>query len=255
WAPAPSRGGLRVGWPAAGPVRRPRRARLLARCRRRPREVLAMALLEVKGLTMEFGGLRAVDNVDFVVHAGEILSIIGPNGAGKTTVFNILTGIYHPSAGELVSRGQRLNDLKPHQITAMETARNFQNNRLFREVAVWENVVVGAHTRLKSGFFSSIFKGPATRREERAGRERAYRHLEFVGLKGLETVKARQLPYGAQRRLEIARALAAEPKLLLLDEPAAGMNAGETEELMNLIRKLKEQNITVLLIEHDMRMV
>ena len=214
-----------------------------------------MALLEVKGLTMEFGGLRAVDNVDFAVHEGEILSIIGPNGAGKTTVFNVLTGIYQPTAGEVVFQGQRLNDLKPHQITALGIARTFQNIRLFREMTVWENVVVGAHTRLKSGFFSSIFKGPATRREERTARERAYRHLEFVGLKGLETTKARQLPYGAQRRLEIARALAAEPKLLLLDEPAAGMNAGETEELMNLIRKLKEQNITVLLIEHDMRMV
>lgn len=214
-----------------------------------------MALLEVEGLTMEFGGLRAVDSVDFEVHEGEILSIIGPNGAGKTTVFNVLTGIYHPTRGEIVFRGQRLNDLKPHHITALGIARTFQNIRLFREMSVWENVVVGAHTRLKSGFFSSIFKGPATRREERAARERAYKHLEFVGLKGLETTKARQLPYGAQRRLEIARALAAEPKLLLLDEPAAGMNAGETEELMSLIRKLKEQNITVLLIEHDMRMV
>ena len=214
-----------------------------------------MALLEVRGLTMEFGGLRAVDDVTFDVHQGEILSIIGPNGAGKTTVFNVLTGLYHPTRGEIVFNGHRLNELKPYQITALGIARTFQNIRLFREMTVWENVVVGAHTRLKSGFFPSIFKGPATRREERAAREQAYRHLEFVGLRGLETAKARQLPYGAQRRLEIARALAADPRLLLLDEPAAGMNATETAELMELIRKLKRQSITVILIEHDMRMV
>jgi len=214
-----------------------------------------MALLEVRQLTIEFGGLRAVDSVTFDVHEGEILSIIGPNGAGKTTVFNMLTGIYQPTGGEIVFQGHRLNQLKPHQITALGVARTFQNIRLFREMAVWENVVVGAHTRLRAGLFSSVFKGSATRREERAARDRAYEHLAFVGLKGLETTKARQLPYGAQRRLEIARALAAEPRLLLLDEPAAGMNAAETEELMDLIRRLKERAITVILIEHDMRMV
>lgn len=214
-----------------------------------------MALLDVVGLSMQFGGLRAVDAVDFHVDEGEILSIIGPNGAGKTTVFNVLTGIYRASAGTVAFQGAPLNGLAPHQITARGIARTFQNIRLFGEMKVWENVVVGAHTRLKSGLFPSILKLPGTRREEKAARDRAYEHLSFVGLEGLEETKSRNLPYGAQRRLEIARALAAEPKLLLLDEPAAGMNASETAELLGLIRRLKERNITVLLIEHDMRLV
>lgn len=214
-----------------------------------------MALLDVVGLSMQFGGLRAVDAVDFHVHEGEILSVIGPNGAGKTTVFNVVTGIYRATAGSITFRDESLNGLAPHQITACGIARTFQNIRLFGEMQVWENVVVGAHTRLKSGLFTSIFKLPNTIREEKAARERAFEHLAFVGLEGFEHARARNLPYGAQRRLEIARALAAEPTLLLLDEPAAGMNASETAELLGLIRRLKERNITVLLIEHDMRLV
>ncbi|MBO8141163.1 MAG: ABC transporter ATP-binding protein [Firmicutes bacterium] len=214
-----------------------------------------MALLEVRGLTMQFGGLRAVDDVDFHLDEGEIVSLIGPNGAGKTTVFNVLTGMYRATAGTVTFCGRPIDGLRAHEITALGLARTFQNIRLFGEMTVGDNVVVGAHTRLKSGLLASILKGPATRREERAARERAAELLEFVGLKGMERARARNLPYGAQRRLEIARALAAEPKLLLLDEPAAGMNASETEELLALIRRLKERNITVLLIEHDMRLV
>jgi len=214
-----------------------------------------MALLEVEGLTIQFGGLRALDAVDFHVDEGEIVGLIGPNGAGKTTVFNVLTGLYRPTAGTVRFRGQRLETLRPHQITALGVARTFQNIRLFGEMKVWENVVVGAHTRLRAGLFQSIFKGPATRREEREARERAYEHLAFVGLKGWEEARARNLPYGAQRRLEIARALASEPTLLLLDEPAAGMNVVETSELLELIRRLQDRGLTVLLIEHDMRLV
>lgn len=214
-----------------------------------------VALLEVSGLTIQFGGLRAVDDVTFHVDEGEIFAIIGPNGAGKTTVFNMLTGIYKPTAGEIKFQGRLINNMKAYEVTRLGVARTFQNIRLFGEMQVWENVVVGAHTRLRSGLFASVFKPPGTRREERAAREKAYEHLAFVGLQGWETQRARNLPYGAQRRLELARALAAEPKLILLDEPAAGMNAQETAELLELIRKLKERGITVILIEHDMKLV
>lgn len=214
-----------------------------------------MALLEVSGLTMQFGGLRAVDSVDFHVVEGEIMALIGPNGAGKTTVFNMLTGIYRATAGTISFAGRSLNNLRAFEVTRLGIARTFQNIRLFGEMQVWENVVVGAHTQLRSGLLSSVLKLPMTRREERAVRDRAYELLAFVGLEGMETQRARNLPYGAQRRLEIARALAANPRLLLLDEPAAGMNAQETENLLALIRKLKESDMTVLLIEHDMRLV
>lgn len=214
-----------------------------------------MALLEVSGLTMQFGGLRAVDSVDFHVVEGEIMALIGPNGAGKTTVFNMLTGIYRATAGTISFAGRSLNNLRAFEVTRLGIARTFQNIRLFGEMQVWENVVVGAHTQLRSGLLSSVLKLPMTRREEKAVRDRAYELLAFVGLEGMETQRARNLPYGAQRRLEIARALAANPRLLLLDEPAAGMNAQETENLLALIRKLKESDMTVLLIEHDMRLV
>lgn len=204
---------------------------------------------------MQFGGLRAVDSVDFHVVEGEIMALIGPNGAGKTTVFNMLTGIYRATAGTISFAGRSLNNLRAFEVTRLGIARTFQNIRLFGEMQVWENVVVGAHTQLRSGLLSSVLKLPMTRREERAVRDRAYELLAFVGLEGMETQRARNLPYGAQRRLEIARALAANPRLLLLDEPAAGMNAQETENLLALIRKLKESDMTVLLIEHDMRLV
>lgn len=226
----------------------------MTRMCRRP-GVTNMALLDVSGLTMQFGGLRAVDSVDFHVIDGEILSLIGPNGAGKTTVFNMLTGIYRATAGNITFSGGSLDNLPAYEITARGIARTFQNIRLFGDMQVWENVVVGAHTQMRSGLLRSIVKGPATRREEREARERAYELLAFVGLEGFEATRARNLPYGAQRRLEIARALAANPKLLLLDEPAAGMNIAETTALLELIERLKERNITVLLIEHDMRLV
>lgn len=214
-----------------------------------------MALLEVRGLSIQFGGLRAVNSVDFHIESGEIMGLIGPNGAGKTTVFNMLTGIYRPTEGEILFEGQLLNNLRAYEITRRGIARTFQNIRLFGDMQVWENVVVGAHTQTRSGLLQSIVKGPATRREEKDARARAYELLEFVDLTGFETTRARNLPYGAQRRLEIARALAANPKLLLLDEPAAGMNIAETSDLLRLIARLKERDITVLLIEHDMRLV
>lgn len=216
---------------------------------------MTLALLKVSRLSMQFGGLRAVDAVDFELVGGEILGLIGPNGAGKTTVFNMLTGIYKPTDGYITFAGHSLNDLRPFEITARGIARTFQNIRLFGDMKVWENVVVGAYTQTRSGWFSSIFKGPATRREEREAKEKAYEHLAFVGLTGFEETRARNLPYGARRRLEIARALAANPKLLLLDEPAAGMNAAETRSLLQLIRKVQQRDISVLLIEHDMRLV
>lgn len=214
-----------------------------------------MTLLNVHDLTIQFGGLRAVDTVNFHVDSGEIIGLIGPNGAGKTTVFNMLTGIYEPTEGEITFEGRSLNNLRAHQITRRGIARTFQNIRLFGDMQVWENVVVGAHTRTRAGLLRSIIKDPQTRREERTAKEQAYEHLAFVGLQGFETTRARNLPYGAQRRLEIARALAAGPKLLLLDEPAAGMNIAETTALLELIARLKERDITVLLIEHDMRLV
>jgi branched-chain amino acid transport system ATP-binding protein len=185
-----------------------------------------------------------------------IASIIGPNGAGKTTLFNCITGAYQPEEGSMIFDGQLLNDRRPDQITALGIARTFQNIRLFGEMTALENVLVGRHHRLRSGVFGAIVRPPHTRREERAALDDALSLLAFVGLQGSGDVFARNLPYGAQRRLEIARALAVKPRLLLLDEPTAGMNPSETTEMIDLIRRLRDElGITILLIEHDMRVV
>jgi branched-chain amino acid transport system ATP-binding protein len=215
-----------------------------------------MALLEARAVTKRFGGLVAVSKVDFVLDQGMIASMIGPNGAGKTTFFNCITGFYRPEEGQMVFDGHQLVGRRPDQITARGIARTYQNIRLFKEMTALENILVGMHTRLKTGLFGSIVHDPATMREERHAMERGTELLRFVGLRGKGDTRAKNLPYGDQRRLEIARALASEPQLLLLDEPTAGMNPSETEDLMGFISRLRsERGLTVLLIEHDMRVV
>ena len=218
-------------------------------------------LLEVKGLTMDFGGLRAVDSVSLTVCEGEIAALIGPNGAGKTTFFNCVTGIYTPTSGDVLlhpqgEQARRLNGLKPNQVTEMGLARTFQNIRLFGGMTVLENVMIGRHCRTSSGIFSSILRSARVREEEQQIVEDSYYWLQKVGLEKYVNEFARNLPYGAQRRLEIARAMATEPLLLLLDEPAAGMNPYETSALEVLIRRIsEEEKIAILLIEHDMKLV
>jgi len=214
-------------------------------------------LLEARGVRKEFGGLVAVENVDFVVPRGSITSLIGPNGAGKTTFFNMLTGAYKPTAGEIVFDGQELGGLPQHQITALGIGRTFQNIRLFGTMTSLENTLVGMHCRMHSGVFRSIARSPLQRREEAEARERARALLAYCGLpKRAEQEYARNLAYCDQRCLEAARALATEPKLLLLDEPTAGMNPQETVEFTAFVGKLRvERGLTILLIEHDMRVV
>jgi branched-chain amino acid transport system ATP-binding protein len=218
-------------------------------------------VLEVKELTMDFGGLRALENLTISVRQGEIVALIGPNGAGKTTFFNCITGIYTPTGGEMYltppqKEPIKVNGLKPNRVTECGMARTFQNIRLFQNMTVLENVMIGRHCRLKAGIPGAILRGPATRKEEKKVIEDSYRMLEKIGLEQFVNEFAKNLPYGAQRRLEIARAMATEPFMLLLDEPAAGMNVQETRELDNLIVKLRnEEGVSVLLIEHDMRLV
>lgn len=218
-------------------------------------------LLEVRGLTMDFGGLRAVDQVNLDIHAGEIVALIGPNGAGKTTFFNCVTGIYTPSSGDVLihppaGKSQRINGMKPNRITTLGMARTFQNIRLFPAMTVLENVMIGRHCRTSTNIFGAIWRGESARREERSTVEQSYRLLEKVGLDGFANEFSRNLSYGAQRRLEIARALATDPFLLLLDEPAAGMNPQETHELEALISLIRsEGKVAILLIEHDMKLV
>ncbi|MBN1977411.1 MAG: ABC transporter ATP-binding protein [Anaerolineae bacterium] len=215
-----------------------------------------MGILEATQVTKRFGGLTAVSAVDISVPERGIASIIGPNGAGKTTFFNCITGAYRPEEGSLVFDGRLLNDRRPDQITAQGIARTFQNIRLFGEMTALENVLVGQHHRLRSGVFSAVFRPPRSRREERQALDEALELLAFVGLQGRGDVFAKNLPYGAQRRLEVARALAVKPRLLLLDEPTAGMNPSETTEMIAFIRRLRDElGITILLIEHDMRVV
>ena len=215
-----------------------------------------MALLEARSITKRFGGLVAVDSIDLTVEKGAIDSIIGPNGAGKTTFFNIMTGIYKPDGGEFVFDGNVISGKRPDQITASGIARTFQNIRLFPNMTVIENVLVGMHTRLHNTGWGAIFRTRGFKASEMAGLARARELLAFVGLKGSGDELAKNLPYGGQRRVEIARALAVEPKLILLDEPTAGMNPSETEAAMGLFRRLRDElGITVLLIEHDMRVV
>ena len=218
-------------------------------------------VLDVKNITMNFGGLKALDRVNLHIRQGEIAALIGPNGAGKTTLFNCLTGIYAPSAGDILlhlpdTKPKRLNGLKISTITSLGVARTFQNIRLFGGMTVLENVMIGRHARSKSGILGAIFRPPATRVEEKAIVDKSYAILEYIDLAQYVNELAKNLPYGAQRRLEIARALATEPRLLLLDEPAAGMNPQETRELEGLLVKLQaDHKLSILLIEHDMKLV
>jgi len=214
-----------------------------------------MTLLSVDKLTMEFGGLKAVNEVSFQIEPGEILALIGPNGAGKTTVFNMLTGIYRPTSGALNFDGRSLLGTKPHGICKRGIARTFQNIRLFANMTALENVMVGRHVRTKSGPLRAVLRTPGFKREEQNTIDEALKWLSFIGLLDKVNELAKNLPYGDQRRLEIARALATDPKLLLLDEPAAGMNPQESIELMRLVRRIRSSGVTVLLIEHDMKVV
>jgi branched-chain amino acid transport system ATP-binding protein len=213
-------------------------------------------LLVAQSITKRFGGLVAVNNVDFTIEAESIVSLIGPNGAGKTTFFNILAGLYAPSSGTITFRGQRIVGRKPHTITKLGIARTFQNIRLFATMSALDNVLVGMHARLKANAFDAVLRLPHTVREEAEARARGLELLKFVGLAGKHEEWARNLPYGDQRRLEVARALATQPTLLLLDEPTAGMNPNETAAMMRLIGRLRtEMRLTILLIEHDMKVV
>jgi branched-chain amino acid transport system ATP-binding protein len=214
-----------------------------------------MALLELEGVTQRFGGLVAVDQLHFSIEAGTIVAMIGPNGAGKSTVFNLITGIYAPSAGRIVFDGRTISGMKTSSIAAGGIARTFQNIRLFAFMSALDNVMTGEHARMRANLLDSLLHTPAQRKEERRVRERAHELLRFVNLEHVAEQYASNLSYGMQRRLEIARALAGEPKLLLLDEPAAGMNSSEKSELVELIRRIRELGVTVFLIEHDMRLV
>ncbi|TQF65445.1 ABC transporter ATP-binding protein [Rhodococcus spelaei] len=212
-------------------------------------------LLRTDGLSVRFGGLVALDDVTFEIRRGEILGLIGPNGAGKTTCFNAITGVYKPSGGTVTFDGKPLEKTKRNEITRLGIARTFQNIRLFGEMTALENVVVGTDARHRTSVPGAIFRTARHRREERDAVERGLALLEFVGIAPRAVEKAKNLSYGDQRRLEIARALATEPKLLCLDEPAAGFNPSEKSALMDLIRKIRDDGFTVLLIEHDMRLV
>ncbi|MDD4701582.1 MAG: ABC transporter ATP-binding protein [Desulfovibrio sp.] len=218
-------------------------------------------VLEVQDLSQDFGGLRALNELSLKVNSGEIVALIGPNGAGKTTFFNCVTGIYTPTEGKMflhnsAGEPQLLNGKKPHVITAMGMARTFQNIRLFSDMTVLENVMIGRHCRTNAGIFGAIMRDSGSRREEQESIDASYALLELVRLQDFWNEAARNLPYGAQRRLEIARALATEPRMLLLDEPAAGMNPQETNELKGLVCSIRDdQQLSILLIEHDMGMV
>lgn len=211
---------------------------------------------------MDFGGLRALDDLDLDVNCGEIVALIGPNGAGKTTFFNCITGIYPPTEGDILitppgkKKSQRINGVKPNKVTEKGLARTFQNIRLFPNMTVLENVMIGHHCRMHTGILGAIFKGRSTIKEEEEVVENSYLILEKIGLSHFVNEFAKNLPYGAQRRLEIARAMATDPFLILLDEPAAGMNPHETEELDELIKRIRDnEGISILLIEHDMKLV
>jgi branched-chain amino acid transport system ATP-binding protein len=213
-------------------------------------------LLVAEGVRKEFGGLLAVNDVEFAIPERSIVSLIGPNGAGKTTFFNMLTGVYKPTAGKIVFDGEDVTGKPPHAITERGIGRTFQNIRLFEQMSALENVLVGMHARLSGGIIRSILRTPGLRKEEREAERRASELLRFCGLRGVDDELSRNLSYGDQRRLEVARALATDPKLLLLDEPTAGMNPQETNEFTQFVGKLREERgLTVLLIEHDMKVV
>ncbi len=213
------------------------------------------ALLSVEKVGKRFGGLAALDDVSLSVRPGEIYGLIGPNGAGKTTLFNCMTGLYTVSEGQIRLAGAAIQNTKPHRIVDLGFARTFQNIRLFANMTALENVMVGRHIRTRAGVLGAVLRGPAARTEEKESRERARQLMDFVGLAGKGRGLAGHLPYGAQRRLEIARALATEPKLLALDEPVAGMNPSERREMSELFLKLRAAGITLLLIEHDVKLV
>jgi branched-chain amino acid transport system ATP-binding protein len=212
-------------------------------------------VLEVNNISKDFGGIKALSGVSFSIEKGEILGLIGPNGAGKTTMFNMITSIFPPTTGEISFNGGKISGMKSHQITKQGICRTFQNIRLFPEMTVLENVLTGSHCRTHAGVWRSVFRTKSQKQEEQATEEKARRLLEIVDLLAHEDAIAKNLSYGQQRRLEIARALASNPSVLLLDEPAAGMNDSETAELHHLIMKIKDMGITILLIEHDMPLV
>jgi branched-chain amino acid transport system ATP-binding protein len=214
------------------------------------------SLLTAADVRKEFGGLIAVNGVDFEIPTGSIVSLIGPNGAGKTTFFNMLTGVYKPTGGKIIFDGEDVTGKPPHAITQRGVGRTFQNIRLFQQMTALENVLVGMHARLRSGIVSAVLRLPRQRREERDAVARAHELLEISGLPKLDQELAKNLSYGDQRRLEVARALATEPKLLLLDEPTAGMNPQETADFTAFVQRLRgEHGLTILMIEHDMRVV
>jgi len=213
-------------------------------------------VLVAQGITMRFGGLVAVNNVDFTIPKKAIVSLIGPNGAGKTTFFNTITGLYKPTSGRLLFEGQPITGLPPDQITARGIARTFQNIRLFSNMTALENVLVGQHARLHAGLFGIVVRTPAVRHEESEAKAKAMRLLELVNMTTKADEVAKNLPYGDQRRLEVARALALRPRLLLLDEPTAGMNPNESATFTDFMHKVREdRGLTILLIEHDMKVV
>lgn len=212
-------------------------------------------ILKTEHITQRFGGLVALSDISMEIHSGEIIGIIGPNGAGKTTLFNVITGIYCPTEGKVSLLGQDITGWKPHKITQLGFARTFQNIRLYARMSVRDNVISGMHCHTKSGILSSIFNTRSKRQEEKQCEEEADEILKLLDLYRFRFEMSTSLPYGAQRKLEIARALATHPKLLLLDEPAAGMNEQETADLANIVYRLKEMGYTILLIEHDMKFV
>jgi branched-chain amino acid transport system ATP-binding protein len=213
------------------------------------------ALLEVRAVGKRFGGLQALENVSFSIGERQIYGLIGPNGAGKTTLFNVLTGVYRADTGSFHFAGRELAGLAPHEIAAAGVARTFQNIRLFANLSALENVMIGRHVRTRAGVIGAVLRGPRTQKEEHAIVSRSLALLDYVGIRPRANDRAGSLPYGDQRRLEIARALATEPKLLALDEPAAGMNPAERLALAKLIGRIRDQGVTILLIEHDVRLV
>ncbi|MEY3649576.1 MAG: hypothetical protein RL370_279 [Actinomycetota bacterium] len=216
---------------------------------------MSEVLLSLENVTMKFGGVTALGAVNLEVKKGEILALIGPNGAGKTTVFNVVTGVYTPTSGTITFAGTKINKQKRFQITAMGIARTFQNIRLWGDMTTLENVITGTDVHKKSGLLGALFGTPRARREERENRERAHEILKFIGIDEYSDRLAKNLPYGVQRRLEIARAMGTSPQLLLLDEPAAGFNPAEKVELAALIKRIRDAGYTVLLIEHDMSLI
>jgi branched-chain amino acid transport system ATP-binding protein len=212
-------------------------------------------LLELKDATIKFGGVTALNNVNLKVHEGEILALIGPNGAGKTTVFNVITGVYQLTSGDIIFDEKSIKGIKRYNITKIGIARTFQNIRLFGDMTALENVITGTDVHKKSGLLGGLFGLPRARREENAGRQKAHEILEFIGIDEYSDRLARNLPYGVQRRLEIARAMGTGPRLILLDEPAAGFNPAEKVELAKTIKKIRDAGYTVLLIEHDMSLI